>query len=195
MASAPALGHPLRPFTADQHLQGIQLSCAASWRAGELSLHFHLSGPLAPLVLPDRHDSSPERRDALWQSTCFEAFIGRPGQPGYWELNLAPDGDWNLYALSGYRANLQPESRIQAMPFSLHRQALNPQEEGLEGQQRLDLQLSLDLSALIPPEAAVEISATAVLESVGHGCSYWAWRHTGPEPDFHRRDSFLSAYC
>ena len=68
-------------------------------------------------------------------------------------------------------------------------------QEGLEGQQRLDLQLSLDLGALIPPEAAVEISAAAVLESVGHGCSYWAWRHTGPVPDFHRRDSFLSAYC
>jgi hypothetical protein len=32
---------------------------------------------------------------------------------------------------------------------------------------------------------------TAVLDDVSHGCSYWAWRHSGPEPDFHRRESFL----
>jgi hypothetical protein len=195
MASTPALERPLRPFRAEQHLQGIELCCAAAWQAGLLSLHFRLSGPLVPLVLPDRTDTPPQRRDALWQSTCFEAFIGRPGQPGYWELNLAPDGDWNLYALSGYRENLQPEQRIEAVPFTLQRQTLDPQEPGVEGLERLDLQLSLDLSSLIPPEAAVELSATAVLESAGQGCSYWAWEHTGPEPDFHRRDSFLTPYC
>ncbi|MEB3264615.1 MAG: hypothetical protein VKJ66_09615 [Synechococcus sp.] len=46
----------------------------------------------------------------------------------------------------------------------------------------------------LPPalvEAPLRIGVTAVLEDRRGGISYWALAHTGPEPDFHRRDSFL----
>jgi len=191
-------GRPLHPFTPDPSLAGFELRCAATWEQGILSLHFQLSGGLGTLVLPCGTGNAPQRRDGLWQSTCFEAFIGQPDDPSYWELNLAPGGDWNLYALTGYRSQLQPERRIERLPFSLQRQPLEPAQPSgpgttpsTEAMERLDLQLSVDLRALIPAESPLELSATAVLESVGQGCSYWAWRHNGPEPDFHRRDSFL----
>ena len=57
--------------------------------------------------------------------------------------------------------------------------------------QELELTLKVPFGALIPAASAVELSVTAVLEDVSHSCSYWAWRHCGPEPDFHRRESFL----
>lgn len=177
---------PLRPFAPEAHLQGLALSCAARWQEGVLELHYRLSGPLQRLRLPSQiAGEPPQRRDQLWQSTCFEAFIGRAGQPGYWELNLAPNGDWNCYALNGYRQGLQPEPRIQALPFVLKQR----QREGELDQ--LELTLSLPVGALIPAASALELSVTAVLDDVSHGCSYWAWRHSGPEPDFHRRESFL----
>jgi hypothetical protein len=177
---------PLRPFAPEAHLQGLALSCAARWQEGVLELHYRLSGPLQRLRLPSQiAGEPPQRRDQLWQSTCFEAFIGRAGQPGYWELNLAPNGDWNCYALNGYRQGLQPEPRIQALPFVL-------KQRQLEGElDQLELTLSLPIGALIPAASALELSVTAVLDDVSHGCSYWAWRHSGPEPDFHRRESFL----
>ena len=177
---------PLRPFAPEAHLQGLALSCAARWQEGVLELHYRLSGPLQRLRLPSQiAGEPPQRRDQLWQSTCFEAFIGRAGQPGYWELNLAPNGDWNCYALNGYRQGLQPEPRIQALPFVL-------KQRQLEGElDQLELTLSLPFGALITAASALELSVTAVLDDVSHGCSYWAWRHSGPEPDFHRRESFL----
>jgi hypothetical protein len=177
---------PLRPFAPEAHLQGLALSCAARWQEGVLELHYRLSGPLQRLRLPSQiAGEPPQRRDQLWQSTCFEAFIGSAGQPGYWELNLAPNGDWNCYALSGYRQGLQPEPRIQALPFVL-------KQRQLEGElDQLELTLSLPFGALITAASALELSVTAVLDDVSHGCSYWAWRHSGTEPDFHRRESFL----
>ncbi|MFM7315007.1 MAG: DOMON-like domain-containing protein [Cyanobium sp.] len=178
---------PLHPFAAAAHLQGLDLRCGAAWHAGMLALHYRLSGPLAGLALPPRRPE-PRRRDDLWCSTCFEAFLGVPGQAGYWEINLCPSGDWNLYALSGYRTGLSPEARIRQLPFSLRLRGDEPAAGG-PGQQ-LDLELCLDLRGLIAAEAPLELSATAVLDHPASGCSHWAWHHAGPEADFHRRDSF-----
>ena len=193
-AAGPA-ARALSPFAPEAHLQGLALSCAARWRGGVLELHYRLSGPLQRLRIPSQiGGDAPQRRDQLWQSTCFEAFIGRADQPGYWELNLAPNGDWNCYALSGYRQGLQPERRIQAVPFEVKQRPINGELNVLNqllNLQELELTLKVPFGALIPAASAVELSVTAVLEDVSQGCSYWAWRHSGPEPDFHRRESFL----
>lgn len=174
----------LRPFQADPASAGLHLSCEARWNAGVLALHFSLGGSLRDLQLPALNPQ-PQRRDGLWQSTCFEAFLARPGDQGYWELNLAPSGDWNVYRLSGYRQGLQAEQRISGLPFQqrLHGQA--------GGEQQVELELLLDLRALVGDVDQLQLSATAVLDHQQHGCSYWAWRHSGSEPDFHRRESFL----
>ena len=192
---------PLHPFAQEAHLRDFSLVCGARRQpGGHLELHFRLSGPLQTLQIPPL-SGTPERRDDLWRTTCFEAFLGQPGQASYWELNLAPSGDWNLYAFEGYRAGMQPERRLQQLPFQLDRQWLDPSTPSTANGpnhpgrlSRLDLVLNLDLAALMPPEAPLELSATAVLEhQVDHqsgSCSYWAWQHRGLEADFHRRDSF-----
>ncbi len=169
----------LQPFAPEPHLQPFQLSAAASWCDQQLQLRFHLRGPLQTLVIPDPVPR-PRRRDGLWQNTCFEAFVAIPDQPAYWELNLAPCGDWNVYALRGYRQDLQAEPRIGALPCRWRR------GEELE----LELELELDLRQLMPAATGLELSATAVLEHRQHGCSHWAWRHGGPVAGFDRRASF-----
>lgn len=188
MATAPAprqLCGPLQPFSAEPHLRDLRLEAEARINGAVLELQFHLGGPLDPILLPAA-SANPQRRDALWQSTCFEAFLALDGRPGYWELNLAPSGDWNLYALSDYRQGLRPEPRVSRLPFSSGRQLRQP-----EGDERFELGVQLDLADLLAVDAPLLLSATAVLEHREQGCSYWAWRHAGPEPDFHRRDSLL----
>lgn len=165
-------------FQPEPWLNGITLQCTADWNAGRLDLHYRLAGALHTMLLPALAER-PQRCDGLWQSSCFEAFFGQPQDPGYWELNIAPSGDWNLYRLSGYRRDLTPELRVSALAPTWKRTA-----------EQLELDLSLDLAKLIAPSSSLELSITAVLEQREHGCSYWAVHHSGPEPDFHRRDSF-----
>ncbi|MEY4297523.1 MAG: hypothetical protein RLZZ423_702 [Cyanobacteriota bacterium] len=177
----------LAPFRSEPQLEGLQLQATATWDGAVLSLHYGLCGALAAWRLPPPA-AQPARRDGLWQSTCFEAFFGVPGQPQYWEINLAPSGDWNLYALSAYREGLRPEPAVSRLPFRLVRPDAWPDPSAT---QELQLSFELDLRSLIKAAAPLELSATAVLDHREHGCSYWAWRHTGQEADFHRRDSFL----
>jgi hypothetical protein len=107
-------------------------------------------------------------------------FLAPVGGEAYWEVNLAPSGDWNLYRLDGYRLGLRPEPAYPDLPFQLQRQ---------EG--RLILDLELDLGPIAAPETALAVAVCAVLEEREGAISYWALAHPGADPDFHRRDGFL----
>ena len=178
----------LHPFGQQPWLAGTELKAGARWQQGLLHVHFALNTPAETLVRP-LACGQIQRRDGLWQSTCFEAFFADPAHEHYWEINLAPNGDWNLYALSDYRTGLMPEARVSRLPFSQSRNLKTPDDPSTL--ERLDLELILDLRGWIGAEVPLELSATAVLEHRNLGCSYWAWQHTGSEADFHRRDSFL----
>lgn len=188
--AVPAAGRPLQPFAASPAWEPFRLEAAAGWDGARLQLLFRLQGPLQQLRLP-APTPNPERRDGLWQSSCFEAFLGVVGQAPYWEINLCPSGHWNLYALSAYRQGLRQEPSVLTLPYAQRRL---PQPGG---EQLLELELDLELPALAealaadPQAARLEGSTTAVLDHQQHGCSYWAWRHGGPEADFHRRESFM----
>jgi hypothetical protein len=163
---------------------GSQASRQASRQAGRLELSWRLAGDLDALVLPDPSETR-RRCDGLWQTTCLEAFWGFAGQEAYWELNLAPSGDWNLYRLNHYRGPLAPVALAAAPPWQVRRRA-----------GELEVAVELDLGEVAGGDESgvaglpLEVSLTAVIEQVGQGVSYWALAHTGAEPDFHRRDSF-----
>jgi hypothetical protein len=157
--------------------RGVQVEVAREARSS-LILRYTLRGCTSDLLIPPAL-AVPCRCDDLWQHTCFEAFLAIPGDEPYWELNLSPGGAWNLYRLAGYRRELRPESRCQAVPLRWWADA---------GQARLEATLEL------PPELAaadtLELGLTAVLERRDGALEYWALSHPGPEADFHRRDGF-----
>jgi hypothetical protein len=186
----------LEPFGGLPHPPDLSVSGQASRQAGHqahrqdgrqasrLELVWRLSGDLDALVLPEPSQSR-RRCDGLWQTTCLEAFWGFAGHDAYWELNLAPSGDWNLYRLSHYRGPLTPVELEVPPAWQVRRSA-----------RELELAVELDLGEMAggddPGVAGItlEVSLTAVIEQAGQGVSYWALAHTGVEPDFHRRDSF-----
>ena len=168
----------LHPFEPQPWLAGTELKAAAQMLQGRLELIFSLHTPAQTVVRP-QPCAQIERRDELWQSTCFEAFFAEPGQERYWEINLAPNGHWNVYRLDRYRQGLRPEPLVNGLTYALRQSAT-----------ALQLCFSLNLQPLIAESSGLECSLTAVLDHPQHGCSFWALNHSGDQADFHRRDSF-----
>jgi hypothetical protein len=169
----------LVPFGADPAAALFRLEATAQREGASLQLRYDLRGPLEQLRLPPPA-STPERRDGLWEGTCFEAFLAETGIEGYRELNLSPAGHWNLYRLDGYRRGLRPDPQVQALPFQ-HTMAAD----------HLQLTLTLDLTPLDLAQAVLELALTTVLQHGDGSCSFLALSHPGAEADFHRRDGFL----
>lgn len=123
---------------------------------------------------------SPQRCDELWSNTCFEAFLAHPGQEKYWELNVAPSGNWNLYSLENYRNGLKPELGVLLPTISIH-----------GGPKDFRCDVLLNLQPWFPGISCPEFSLAAVIKHADASYSYWAIRHTGQGPDFHDRRSFI----
>jgi hypothetical protein len=189
IAADSALPLELLPYPGQPAPAGLRLTAAAGWLelgadAGHgaergLGLRWRLEGDLSAVQLPEA-TAAPERRDGLWEHSCFEAFLAASGEPAYVELNLSPAGHWNLYQLDAYRSGLRPDLAVTALP-SRRRQ----------GPGWLELALELPVACLPAGAAGLELAITAVLQQPGGVCSYWALAHAGPEPDFHRRESFV----
>lgn len=173
----------LLPFEGSPAVRAFALNAWASRRDRRLEIRYRLAGAIDQLVLPEAV-SSPCRRDGLWQSTCFEAFIANVGETAYQEVNLSPSGDWNIYRFSRYRVCPEPE------PAGL------PVQSRFDAQpEALSVALSFDLFPALGDQLGqaltLELALTVVLEHRGGSLSHWALAHPGPEPDFHDRRGFL----
>ena len=146
---------------------------------GILALDYELLAPAYELIWPAAA-ASPERRDELWQSTCLELFIAQPNETRYWEINLAPNGDWNVYRLDGYRQGLQAEPAIQRISLSSDSAA-----------DRHQLQATIELPPALRQVAPLEANLCAVLQHANGSNSYWALCHPSSEADFHARAGFV----
>lgn len=175
----------LVPF-AGEGPQGVSLEALAvrqrqadgrNW----LQLRFRVEAATT-LLLPQT-SLAPQRRDGLWQHTCLEAFLGPTGQQAYWEFNLSPSGDWNVYRFSTYREGLTPEPFYQSLPLAIR------SEQGGGGSSILELSLLCPLPPDLANASALEVGLSAVLESSG-SISYWALAHPKAAADFHARDGW-----
>lgn len=182
MAPSPAPGVPfqLRPFPGDPVPAGLELGGNAGRSVeGLLTLCYRLAGPLDTLHLPDLC-TAPRRLDDLWRSTCLECFLALPDDPGYWEVNLSPAGHWNGYRLAGYRQDLIPEPTWEAPPAIERRR----------GGGSDTLAITLPLPPSLAAAETLAVGVTAVIATRRGELSYWALRHPGEQPDFHRREGF-----
>ncbi|MBL6797317.1 MAG: DOMON-like domain-containing protein [Synechococcus sp. BS307-5m-G39] len=180
---------PLVPFSPDASPK-LLASAEFVWEEhNTLELSFSLrpsqSGQPLPTLkftsaAPGSSERSGQRLDGLWEHTCFEAFFALPNQDRYWELNVSPSGDWNLYRFENYRSK---GAREQTLEPRIHWQ--NSQKDC-----RCTIVLRLDpwWTAVQLPELAIAM----VLEDSDNNLSYWALSHHGDEPDFHDRRGFLT---
>ncbi len=127
-------------------------------------------------------EQARERKDLLWEHTCFEAFVGVPGEATYREFNFSPSGQWAAYAFSDYRQRDENFELADAPQITTRLFA-----------GRLEVDVALPASALPSGTLALQIALSAVVEAadtVDGSHSYWALHHPGPRPDFHHRSGF-----
>ena len=168
----------LRPFATASNLPQIEINGRVNRKERMLSIEYQLFGDLNAIsIAPPVSVSS--RQFQLWDATCFEFFIGIPGDRNYWEFNLSPSGDWAVFALDDYRQGLRDELAFSSLPFKVERYP-----------NYITLSLELDLSEIILAEQDLEMSVATVIKSSQNQLSYWAIAHTGEAADFHLRDSF-----
>ena len=148
----------------------------------QLSLLYEVRGDVESILL--HSPSVPTRKDDLWMATCFEFFLAVTGTAGYWEFNMSPSGDWNVYCMDEYRRiGFREESAIWQLPFKFQKR-----ETGLS------LDIVLDLSPIIPAEEKIEIGISAVIQTNDNKETHWALSHPNEwasQPDFHLRESFV----
>ena len=171
----------LIPFESCELGEAIDLRVGIGWEGDEsiLVVQFRVMGAIDRLKISPISDT-PQRLTRLWETTCFECFLGALGQEQYWEVNLSPSGDWNVFHLDGYREPLREEQAIEALPFWVERDG-----------DRTTLEMRLDIQKLGLCRDAIELSVTSVLQETTGDISYWAVAHAGAEPDFHLRHSFV----
>ena len=171
----------LIPFPAP-HIPAISLAGKCSLHDNYLDLQYSLAGNIEEILLPPP-SPSPSRKDELWKATCFEFFLAIKGQPGYWEFNLAPFGDWNVYRMDAYRRiGFREETAISQLHFEFKRES---------GGYALDV--SVDLTPLIQAQQELQMAITAIIQAKDGSETYWALTHPAHYADFHLREGFILA--
>lgn len=168
----PAAGPLAPPFT----LWASAERSAAFGETATLNLWFGVSAPTHRFRIPGPADH-PERRDHLWQSTCFELFLKETETNAYQEWNFSPSGDWAAYDFDAERTGMR-EALVAHPPYI-----------------RLEDNLrwwGVGATLAVPARGQFGLGLSAVLEETGGQKSYWALHHPGPAPDFHHPDCFAA---
>lgn len=159
-------------------------------------------GELAPpLQIPAA--ATPLPADRLWAYTCFEAFVGRVGAPGYREFNFSPSGQWAGWTFSDYRQRDDAAPALPAPQLDWWRAgdgapaaslvAWPPDIADRAGkcQPLLILRAVLPVTSLPGGDGALQLGLTAVVVRADGDAAYFALQHPLGRPDFHHRAGFV----
>lgn len=169
----------LKPFHPAGSMPDLKITGSITRRSGTLAVRYTLLGPLMEIMVTAPADR-PVRKKKLWEETCFEFFLGIKDSERYWEINLSPEGHWNVYSFKSYRHGMQEEPAFMSLPFSVR-----------DRSDTLQLALEFELSKIIPDYQPLQAGISAVIKTTDNKKSYWALTHPGPRADFHLRDSFI----
>ncbi|BAZ43852.1 hypothetical protein NIES4102_08540 [Chondrocystis sp. NIES-4102] len=158
----------------------IEITGTISRQDHQLNIEYLFTGDLATIIIPPPAKTAPTRQYDLWEHTCLEFFLGLEDTTAYWEFNLSPAGNWNVFHLKDYRQDLAEEMVITSLPFTV-----------LQSTDSMQLNLELDLNPIISATQNLEVGITSVVENQDQQLSYWGLQHPASEPDFHQRDTWM----
>ncbi|MDX2236692.1 MAG: DOMON-like domain-containing protein [Hyphomonadaceae bacterium] len=170
-----------------------------------LRLRYQASGDPGAIVWPPLRAS--EHADGLWKTTCFEAFLRRPGEAAYVELNFSPSTQWAAYRFDRTREGMRDLDGV-APTFGVSRSDLaqtraHPNDRASTPLDRdgpspargpsdgFELAVQIDLASALDAHAPWRLALAAVIEDVRGAKTYWALAHPVAQPDFHHPDAFV----
>lgn len=165
----------LHPDCRCDAVKGIGVEIERVGTAG-LVLCYRVTGAIDALRLPPVSQSV--RTIALWEHTCFEAFV-RPGTgSSYVELNFAPSTQWAAFDFDDTRKGFR-DAEIRQPSVSVR-----------VSERQFELHSAVELSAIM--DAPWRLALSAVIEEASGRKSYWALAHPPGKPDFHHPDCFVA---
>lgn len=171
----------LQTFPGEQAGAPNSISAMATWDpSGRMHFDYVLEGGLDLIAMagPDE----PARVDGLWQTTCFEAFVGVPNKSSYFEFNFSPAGLWAAYYFADYRDGMSAPPLSPAPVIDLRQRG-----DALLVSVHVELRKFVELEFA----EALECNLSAVIEEKSGEKSHWALAHADTAPDFHSRDCFV----
>jgi hypothetical protein len=169
----------LIPFPAAS-IPVITLTGEISLQEYELRLDYVLAGNVNDIYFPPI-TVNPGRKDELWKTTCFEFFLALKDQARYWEFNLSPSGDWNVYAMDAYRrSGFRQDQSISRLPFDVR-----------FDDRHYFLSVCINLLPIIPSAEPLQAGITAIIQTKDGRETYWSLHHPAAQADFHLRDGFV----
>jgi hypothetical protein len=178
-APSPLMGEGEQELFYTTDATGHHITGNIERNGNKLTIQYALTGELKEIAIAPP-SNTPTRQDELWQDTCFEFFLGIKNSPEYWEFNLSPCGNWNVYHFDGYRQGMQEELAFSSLPFKVK----NPGNS-------LKLILDVDLAKIVSEDQLIDVAIATVIKQINGEITYWALTHRGAEADFHLRDSFI----
>lgn len=171
--------YSLIPFP-NARIPAIEVRAHVRRENGLLHIQYRLTGETGKIRLPDI-STTPKRTADLWSTTCFEFFVARVNDPRYWEFNLSPSGDWNVYRMDAYRqVGFREESQVKRLQIETRQEAAS-----------ITLDAAVDLSPLLLENHPLQVGVSSVIQDMDQHKTFWALVHSQPEPDFHARESFI----
>ncbi len=143
----------------------------------KLMISFQLKDPQSEVFWPLANEM--RRQDFLWESTCFEAFIGSHDRREYFELNLTPSAAWNLYRFSDFRTpNVMPP--VAVLKAALTQFSIN----------QYIISAEIDLNHLNIADQDIDLGLAAVIKTTD-ALHYFAIQHSAAQADFHDRRDWI----
>lgn len=168
----------LLPFEGRNHTTGYDLSGVIERKNSGLHLTMDMTGEITPVAMAPR-EQQPQRKDRLWEQTCFECFISPEKGSAYWEFNLSPAGHWNVYRFDSYRTGMRREKAYGSLPIQTQSSAGSFQ-----------ISCDIDLSVIRLHQEKIRMGVCAVVKMTSSEITYWALHHAGTKPDFHKSETF-----
>lgn len=173
--------YDLKPFKLNSQASKINIFAEAFKMDNELQVNFIIEDKNSFFVA-NEFSKAPGRKLDLWNSTCFEAFFGIKGNPGYWEFNVTIAGDWNLYYFDSYRSSNQPKEEIKVT-------GITHAKEYEDGTWRIETKIPIQNLGLQGQK--LQAGFASVVEFKNKEKAYFAIEHGAEKPDFHLRETFL----
>jgi hypothetical protein len=168
--------HPSTPNDAVRSL-GVRVR---SEKSDILVFYYSLAADMSRVRVP--RSGVGRSADALWEHTCFEAFVAAADAPGYHEFNFSPSRDWAIYRFSAYREGMSRAETGGAPEISVRR---------CDGGLELEAAVRLGHLADLRDVRHLWVAMAAVIEDDAGGLSYWGLRHAPGKPDFHHPNGFV----
>jgi len=165
-----------------QSILALHMHGQAQLNKRELQISWHIQGPALEQISLPPPASVPQRKDRLWQNTCFECFIKNANSSEYFEFNFSPAGDWNCYYFTDYR-------RGQLCWWPKDAPSTSLRIDRNKNQLAFSAEIKLPTPII---DAGPPLSLTAILKEHNDKIHYMAAKHPTAKPDFHHRDNFLA---